>query len=152
MDIRTCEAQGPRPAIRAEDFNTRFPLNVDDDELESSNPPKQSASRWTDVSLSLIRCECIEMQRVIWVERPRLEKKLISLTAVLGKVENFRKMMRDKYLPLMNDSIPDQHYGHLLMELLTTRMYAMVLHRYYNSVTDELPGKDSSLHIVTRAS
>lgn len=141
MDIRTCEAQGPRPGIRRSEYDTKFPLNVDDEELESLNPPIEDSTRWTAMTLSLIRWECIEMHRVIWVDRPRLEKKKITLTALLGKVENFRRMMREKYIPMIDDSIPVQREGRLLCELLTLRMHAMVLHKYHNSVTQMMPGK-----------
>ncbi|KAL8763498.1 MAG: hypothetical protein Q9184_000710 [Pyrenodesmia sp. 2 TL-2023] len=117
LDVRTCEAQGPRPHIRADEFDTQFPLNVDDDELENANPPTVSASRWTDMTLSLIRMEGNEMCRVVWVDRPRLEKKMISLTAVLGKIENFRKTMEAKYFSLINDDIPVQHLGRQIYRL-----------------------------------
>lgn len=145
LDIRTCEAQGPRPGIREEEFDTRMPLNVEDSDLESPNPPTESATRWTDMTLSLIRWECVEMHRVVWVDRPRLDKKKISLTAVLGKVENFRRMMREKYLSLIDDSVPVQREGRLLCEVLTLRMHAMVLHKYHNSVTQVIPGECSSI-------
>jgi hypothetical protein len=140
LDIRTCEAQGPRPVIRTDDFDTQLPLNVDDDELESSNPPKESAKRWTDVTLSLIRWECLEMHRVIWFDRPRVEKKTMTLTSLLSKVENFRRMMKEKYLPLVDDSIPAQHYGRQLFEILSLRLHAMVLHRYHNGTKFAIPG------------
>lgn len=128
LDIRTCEAQGPRPHIRADEFDTQYPLNVDDEELESPNPPTVSAHRWTDMTLSLIRMEGNEMYRVVWVDRPRLEKKKISLTAVLGKIENFRKTMDDKYFSLIDDNIPVQHLGRQICEILYRRMHIMVLH------------------------
>lgn len=129
LDIRTCEAQGPRPHIRADEFDTQLPLNVDDEELEAPEPPTTSASRWTDMSLTLIRMECNEMCRVVWVDRQKLEKKKLSLTAVLGKIENFRKMMKDKYLRYVNDSVPVQHLGRQVCEICTLRMHIMVLHR-----------------------
>ena len=141
LDIRTCEAQGPRPGIRIEDFDTQLPLNVDDAELERPDPPKESATRWTDMTVSLIRFECNEIHRVIWVDRPRLEKKKISLTAVLGKVENFRRTTKEKYASLIDDSIPLQHCGRLILEVLTLRMHAMVLHRYHNSVSHIIPDR-----------
>ncbi|KAL8871718.1 MAG: hypothetical protein Q9174_002507 [Haloplaca sp. 1 TL-2023] len=111
LDIRTAESQGPRPHIRADEFDTQFPLNVDDESLESSSPPMTSAQKWTDMTLSLIRMECNEMCRTVWIDRPRLEKKKISLTAVLGKIENFRKTIREKYLCLIDDSMPVQRLG-----------------------------------------
>ena len=141
LDIRTCEAQGPRPGIRVDEFSTQLPLNVDDLELELSNPPTEPAKRWTDMTLSLIRFECSEIHRVIWVDRPRLEKKKISLTAVLGKVENFRRSMKEKYVSLVDDAIPVQHCGRVVLEILTLRMHAMVLHRYHNSVAHVIPDR-----------
>ncbi|KAL8817302.1 MAG: hypothetical protein Q9223_003838 [Gallowayella weberi] len=138
LDIRTCEAQGPRPHIRADEFDTQFPLNVDDEELEAAEPPTTSASRWTDMTLTLIRLESNEMCRVVWADRPKLEKKKISLTAVLGKIENFRKMMKDKYLRYVNDDIPIQHLGRQVCEIVTLRMHIMVLHRVSYQIPDRL--------------
>lgn len=132
LDIRTCEAQGPRPFIRSDDFDTKFPLNVDDDELESSHPPMESTKLWTDATLSLIRWECLEMHRVIWFDRPCLEKKTLSLTALMGKVEKFRRMMKEKYISLIDDTVPVQYYGRQVFEILSLRLHAMVLHRYHN--------------------
>lgn len=129
LDIRTCEAQGPRPYIRADEFDTQLPLNVDDDELEDPDPPTAPASRWTDMTLSLIRMEGNEMFRVVWVDRPRLEKRKISLTAVLGKIENFRKTIKDKYLCFIDDNIPVQHLGRQVCEIMYLRMHIMVLFR-----------------------
>ena len=130
LDIRTAESQGPRPHIRADEFDTQFPLNVDDESLESGRPPTTSAQKWTDMTLSLIRMECNEMCRIVWIDRPRLEKKKISLTAVLGKIENFRKTIREKYLCLVDDNVPVQRLGRHVCEIVTLRMHIMVLHMY----------------------
>jgi len=146
LDIRTCEAQGPRPGIRADEFDTQFPLNVDDAQLEVTHYPTESDSRWTDMTLSLIRMECNEIIRQIWVDRPRLEKKKISLTAVLGKVENFRRMMKDKYMSFIDDRVPVQRAGRLIFEIQSLRMHAMILHRYHNSVAYSIPGIPRPVH------
>ena len=144
LDIRTAEAQGPKPGIRQEDFDTKLPLNVDEAELEKSYPPTKSAKRWTDMTLPLIRMECHEMHRVIWIDRPRLEQKQISLTALLGKIENFRRMMDKKYLSLIDENVPIQRCAHLLLIQLCVRMHIMVLHRYHNGVSNTIPGKQSA--------
>ncbi|KAL8675093.1 MAG: hypothetical protein Q9168_000464 [Polycauliona sp. 1 TL-2023] len=141
LDIRTCEAQGPRPHIRSDEFSTQFPLNVDDEELDALDAPTVSAARWTDMTLTLIRMEANEMCRVVWVDRLKLEKRKISLTAVLGKIENFRKMMKDKYLQFIDDNIPVQHLGRQVFEITTLRMHIMVLHRYHNSVSYQIPDR-----------
>ncbi|KAL8797840.1 MAG: hypothetical protein Q9195_000192 [Heterodermia aff. obscurata] len=144
LDIRTCEAQGPRPVIRAEDFDTQFPSNIDDVYLEQGRSPRDTPPRWTDMTMTLIRMECNEIIRVVWVDRPRLEKKKISLTAVLGKVENFRRTMKEKYMSLIDDSVPLQHAGRLIFEIQSLRMHAMILHRYHNSVAYSIPGKSKA--------
>ena len=140
LDIRTCEAQGPRPGIRKEDFDTKLPLNVNDADLEQRSPPTESSSRWTDITFTLIRMECLEMLRQIWVDRPRLDKRKISLTSVLSKIENFRRAMQEKYMPMIDDRIPIQHCGHLVMDLLIRRMHIMVLNKYHNGVAKPIPG------------
>jgi len=141
LDIRTCEAQGPRPGIRLEEFDTKFPLNVDDADLEQSIPPSKSVERWTDMTFAVMRMECNEMMRALWFDRPRLEKKQISLTAVLGKIESFRKIIHGKYLPLMDMTIPIQQCAKAVMDIMLARMHIMVLHRYHNSVAYRIPDR-----------
>lgn len=146
LDIRTCEAQGPRPGIRADEFDTQLPLNVDDAQLELAHYPTESETHWTDMTLTLIRMECNEIIRQVWVDRPRLERKKITLTQVLGKVENFRRMMKDKYMSFINDRVPIQRAGRLIFEIQSLRMHAMILHRYHNSVAYSIPG---TLHLLS---
>ena len=140
LDIRTCEAQGPRPGIREGEFDTRFPLNVDDDALEREGAGAPPADRWTDMTLTLIRLECNEMMRTIWFDRPRLEKKQMSLTAVLGKIENFKRTLYARYTPMLDPTVPLHRVAQLLMNILSSRMQIMVLHRYHNSVSFRIPG------------
>ncbi|KAI9722679.1 MAG: hypothetical protein M1812_001610 [Candelaria pacifica] len=141
LDVRAAEAQGPRPAIRKEDYETHLPLNVDDSDLLAFPSPVKSFHRWTDMTFTLMKFECIEMHRTIWVDRPRLEKKNISLTAILGKIENFRKVMDAKYLPIINESIPIQRACRLVYSILLHRMHVMVLHRYHNSTSTRIPDR-----------
>ena len=149
LDIRTCEAQGPRPGIREGEFDTQFPLNVDDNELESLSPPTASSSGWTDMSLTLIRMECTEMIRHIWFERPRLEKKQTTLTTVLGKIENFRRTTSARWDPVLDKSIPIQHAATLLLGVYINRLYIMILHRYHNSVAMRIPDRLRQIIITT---
>lgn len=140
LDIRTCEAQGPRPGIHEDDFDTKFPLNVDDNDLESTTPPTEDAQQWTDMTLTLIRFEANEMMRTLWVDRPRLEKKQVSLTTVLGKIENFRRALYAKYGPTLDTTEPIHQVASLVMSILCNRMMIMVLHRYHNGVVARIPG------------
>ncbi|EXJ95462.1 hypothetical protein A1O1_00584 [Capronia coronata CBS 617.96] len=138
LDFRTCEGQGPRPGIKREDYDAKFPLNINDADLLSARPQETNA-QWTDMTMSRIRFECIEMQRIIWFDRVRIERKKASLTHVLGKIESFRRAMVAKYTPILNVEIPLQKYARLVMILLIQRMYVMVLHRYLNNPSNRVP-------------
>lgn len=157
LDIRTCEAQGPRPTIRSryrrspsypipdspplfydflnyfvlpfsrlqsdqaitnstvgDEFDTRLPLNVNDVDLHPTGKAPAGADTWTDTTFSLIRFEINEMMRTIWIDRPRIERRKISLTAVLSKIETFRANMAAKYDHLIDDRIPLQRCAKLV--------------------------------------
>lgn len=148
LDFRTGELHGPRPCVKREDFDTRFPLNIDDADLMSGKV-EESNTRFTDMTLSRLRFECNEMLRIIWYDRVRLEKKTISLTHVLGKVESFRKAMIAKYEPMLDKSIPIQHYASLTLAILLNRMHTMVLHRYLNHMTKGLPDRLRQVVLTT---
>ncbi|CZR50594.1 probable binuclear zinc cluster transcription factor that regulates the ratio between aurofusarin and rubrofusarin biosynthesis [Phialocephala subalpina] len=141
LDIRTCEAQGPRPSIRRDEFDTKLPLNVNDIDLHATGKAPVSADRWTDATFCLIRFEINEMMRTIWVDRPRIERRKISLTAVLAKIETFRANMAVKYDHLIDDRIPLQNCAKIVKALLLSRLHIMVLHRYHNSVVAPMPDR-----------
>ena len=139
LDFRTGEVHGPRPCIKRDDYDTKFPLNIDDADLMAGKA--ESNTRFTDMTLSRIRFECNEMHRIIWYDRLRLEKRKITLTHLLGKIESFRKAMLSKYTPVLDVSIPLQHYARTAMTLLLERMNVMVLHRYVNNYGLEVPAR-----------
>lgn len=141
LDLRTCESQGPRLGIRHDDFDTEFPLNVDDDDLEQHPPPTRSVDRWTDMTMTLVRFECHHMQRVVRADNLRLEKKKISLTAVLAKIEEFRRTVGKKYLAMIDENVPVQNCAHKILEMLIYKAQIMVLHRYQSGAASSIiPG------------
>lgn len=141
LDLRTCEATGPRPQIHRDDFDTKFPLNVDDADLEGPNPPTENADRWTDMTFSLMRFDVNEMLRYLWFERPRMEKKKITLTAVLAKVQKFVNITEAKYFPWMDKQKPMHYMAFLTYRLSTLRMHVMLLHRYNSNTTRPMPDR-----------
>jgi len=107
LDIRTCESTGPRPQIRRED-----------------------SPHFTDMTITRMRFECNEMHRLIWMERPRIERKKTTLTSLLGKIQNFRSAMEKTYLPMLDKKIPLHFMAIQIYGVLSTRMHVMVLNRY----------------------
>lgn len=105
LDFRTAESQGPRPAIKREDYDTKLPWNLDDVDLIQLQPGpnqpvvdlKEKEGQWTDATLTKLRFECCEMHRIVWHDRIRLDKRKISITHVLSKIESFRSAMVSIY-------------------------------------------------------
>lgn len=141
LDLRTCEAQGPQPTIRKDEYDTRLPCDLDDVDLGRQTRQTSSTTRWTEMTFSRIRFECYEMHRCLWVDRPRLEKKQISLTQVLGKIETFRKTMEGKYMNIIDDRIPIQRAAKVVMTVLIARLYVTVLHRYVFTPSKNTPDR-----------
>ncbi|KAI2629013.1 hypothetical protein GGS21DRAFT_492565 [Xylaria nigripes] len=151
LDIRTCEAQGPKPIIRRDDYDTKLPVNCNDEELSAtaSAPPPEPSDKWTTNTLPLIRFEVNEMMRTVWIDRRRLETRRTTLTAVLTKIENFRRRMSEKYDHLLDASLPLQRYAKCVMYLLTYRLHVMVLHPYYANALNPMPPRLSHLLVTS---
>ena len=138
LDIRTCEAQGPRPSIRRDDYDTNLPLNCEEDQLDDPPPVDDTApQKWTSSLLPLIRFEINEIMRILWIDRRKLEQKRTTLTAVLSKIETFRKRMLEKYDPCLAspNAVPIQRYARLVMNLLLYRLHAMILPLFQMNTT-----------------
>lgn len=149
LDVRTCEAHGPHPVLREDDFDTPTPANLDDSELACRDPPSGRAERWTEMTLSLVRFECTAMMRHIWFERRRLEKRQITLTSLLSQIEGFRKTMEAKYVRYLDPQQPMQKMCGLILALLISRMFIMVLHRYHSVSNEDLPNRLRQIIITT---
>ncbi|KAJ4421218.1 hypothetical protein N0V82_003850 [Gnomoniopsis sp. IMI 355080] len=153
LDIRTCEAQGPKPAIRREEYDTWLPENCEEEQLlpePSSNPsPHQSSDMWTSTLFPLVRFEVNEMMRNIWADRRKLESRKITLTQTLTKIERFRKRMLTSYDGLLDERVPMQRYAKIVMHLLLYRLHVMILHPYYANTTSAMPARLRSVLIMS---
>jgi hypothetical protein len=150
LDIRTCEAQGPKPAIRREDYDTKMPVNCEEDELTAQTVALPTpADKWTSMLLPIIRFEINEMMRTIWTDRRKLEMRRTTLTAMLSKVENFRKHMFERFSRWLNDRVPIQKYAKLVMQLLTYGLHVRVLHPFHSNTANPLPDRLNGLLVMS---
>lgn len=149
LDIRTCEAQGPKPAIRREDYDTWLPDNFEEDQLANGTCPARPCEGWTSNLLPLIRFEINEMMRIIWNDRRKLESRRTTLTQVLFKIEKFRKHMLENYDRLLDERVPIQRYAKLVMHLLMYRLHVMILHPYYANTANPMPQRLRSVLIMS---
>lgn len=148
LDLRTCESQGPRPTIRRDDFDTKLPLNIDEADLHAFGTPPVGVDRWTDMTFTIMRFELNEMMRAIWVDRPRVDRRKISLTALLSKIETFRRNFTIKYDHLIDERNPFHRYAQLAKKMLLSKLHIMVLHRYHTSVTYSMPDRLRQILLV----
>jgi hypothetical protein len=136
LDLRTCEATGPRPQVRRDEYDTKFPLNIDDAELDRMGVEEEvneDRNHFTDMTITRMRFECYEMHRLLWTERPKLEAKKITLTSILSKIQKFGEAMDKTYLPLLSQTHPLHVLASRIYGILRCRMYIMVLQRFMSN-------------------
>lgn len=141
LDQRTCEATGPRPQIRKEDYDTKLPANVNDIDLINADGAVEEHPYWTDNTLCRIRAECGEIRRQVWFDIVALDKKKKTLTSVLVRVQKFRNGLENKYFPMLDESNPLQVFTRHVMALGVNGLYIQVLHRYLFSTTTKMPDR-----------
>lgn len=141
LDMRTCEATGPRPQIRKDDYDTQFPLNVDDSDLLQSPPPTEDKPYWTDMTVFRIRAEFVDLRRGLWFDIVQIDKKKKSLTSTLVKIQKTRASMSERFLPMIDESVPFQMFGKHVMLTGINGCFIQVLHRYLFSTTQRMPDR-----------
>jgi hypothetical protein len=141
LDQRTCEATGPRPQIRKEDYDTRLPANVNDLDFISTDGAIEDRPYWTDNTLFRIRAECIEIRRQIWFDIIALDKKKKTLTSVLVRVQKFRNSLEARFFPMLDENNPLHIFARHIMALGVNGLYIQVLHRYLFSTTTKMPDR-----------
>ncbi|TKA71618.1 hypothetical protein B0A55_07260 [Friedmanniomyces simplex] len=141
LDLRTCEATGPRPQIRPGDYDTRFPLNVDDSDLLADEAPTQDKSYWTDATLIRIRAEYVELRRSLWFDIVQIDKKKKTLTSAVIKVQKTWNTLTGKYFTMIDDSIPVQLLAKHVLTLGVQGCFLQVLHRYLFSAAQRMPDR-----------
>jgi hypothetical protein len=141
LDQRTCEATGPRPQIRKEDYDTKLPANVNDLDFINPNASTEDRPYWTDNTLFRIRAECMEIRRQVWFDIMALDKKKKTLTSVLVRVQKFRNSLESRYFPMLDEKNPLQVFTRHVMALGVNGLYIQVLHRYLFSTTTKMPDR-----------
>ncbi|KAF2786581.1 hypothetical protein K505DRAFT_368111 [Melanomma pulvis-pyrius CBS 109.77] len=149
LDLRTCEATGPRPQIRREEYDTKFPLNVDDVDLERNDAPTKDQTYFTDMTITRMRVECYEMHRLLWIERPKLERKKTTLTSLLSRIQSFKAAMEKTYLPMLNKSVPLHVVAMEMYGILSNRLHVMVLQKFASSDRSRMPERLRQILIST---
>jgi len=151
LDLRTCEATGPRPQIRYDDYDTQFPLNIDDEDLDHAEhgarniDTKKDRNYFTDTTITRMRFECYEMHRFLWAERPKLEQKdangvrKVTLVSLLSRVQHFKAAMEKTYLPMLKKGEPLHALASEIYGIVTDRLFILLLQKYLSSDRAKMP-------------
>ncbi|GAB7363270.1 hypothetical protein MBLNU230_g3551t1 [Neophaeotheca triangularis] len=141
LDLRTAMATGPRPSIRQDEFDTALPLNVDDIDLLKPNPPTEDSPHFTDMTVSLIRMQCPEMNRSLNGDIAAIDRKKKTLQSMLVRIQKFRTKMSDKFLPMLDESIPLHLFARKVLTGYLEGYYIQALHRYLFSTAQRMPDR-----------
>ena len=153
LDLRTCEATGPRPQIRPDDYETRLPLNIDDIDLDRAEHGDTSIDiehdrpYFTDMTITRMRFECYGLSRYIWNERPKLEKKSregdkkVTITSLLARIQSFMAAMEKTYLPMLTRTAPLHVLASEIYSILSNKLYIQILQMYLSSDKSRMPDR-----------
>ncbi|KAF2760737.1 hypothetical protein EJ05DRAFT_435648 [Pseudovirgaria hyperparasitica] len=130
LDVKTAEAMGVQPLIRADDFDVPLPLNTDDTFLDvPSSFTALSVRAWTDTTFALIRFECNELHRLIFRGSIDVSHNALTLHQLKSNVEAHKARISSTYIPLLDPLIPTHRYASLVLKLLMARCDTMLLSR-----------------------
>jgi hypothetical protein len=151
LDLRACEATGPRPQIRPADYDTQLPLNIDDVDLDRAEHGERGIDVWkdrnyfTDMTVTRMRFECYEMHRLLWNERPKMDQRRadgerkVTLMTLLSRIQSFTAAMEKTYLPMLNRTVPLHALASEIYGILSNRLYVQLLQRYLSSDRNKMP-------------
>lgn len=99
-----------------------------------------SRLRSSEISvLTLLRFA--ELRRALWFDIVQIDKKKKSLTSTLVKIQKTRQSMQDRFLPMIDESVPLQLYGSHVLGMGLNGCFLQTLHRYLFSTTTRMPDR-----------
>ncbi|KAL1301658.1 hypothetical protein AAFC00_005878 [Neodothiora populina] len=149
LDIRTAESTGPRPQIRRDEFDTKLPLNVNEDDFLASSPPTEDSPVWTDMTLPRMKVEIYDLIRQLWDDMQRMDRKKTTLTSTLGKIQDFRSKVGVKYMALVRENTPMHLLTRQIYRGLSNRSFVIILQRYAQGTTNPMPERLKQMLVET---
>ncbi|KAI1335565.1 Zn(II)2Cys6 transcription factor [Xylariaceae sp. FL0016] len=135
LDNRSTEYHGHEPIVREGAFDTRPPLNINDEDLtaEMAEPPAEREGA-TEMTFALMRCEAM---RVGWrLNNVRLDSQgvgsssadpmSLSIKERIKLVEDLRTRLQEKYLKYCTDTDAYHQVISTVAHLIIARVWLMV--------------------------
>lgn len=125
LDVRTSESQATSPQIREGDYNTLLPLNINDDDLspDMTETPKARIG-FTDMTLTLVRCEILISQRkLVQISDPAVSSQQAILERRLLAVNECRQALDEQYVQHCDLAIPIQWVAATIARVALARLW-----------------------------
>ena len=133
MDLRSAEDHGTDPLINESMFDTRLPLNVNDDDLQPDmvEPPEEREG-CTDMLFLLIRCEITQALRKTNYMCPGAKFRFGGAAPPLElferMIEVISKRVEDRYIKRCNMNVPIQWASATVGRLILAKLWLIVHH------------------------
>lgn len=134
LDVRAAEDQGCEPSITESSFDTKFPLNINDSDLErnSTKTPEEHEGA-TQMTFDLVRyCVSTTVRRLTFLPpgpgpcRTKIES--ITLEHKEHIIEELHQYVENKYLRHLDMSVPLHWVTATVARLIMAKMWLVVHH------------------------
>ncbi|KAL2063739.1 hypothetical protein VTL71DRAFT_5544 [Oculimacula yallundae] len=145
LDTRASEDQGSDPSITEFSYDTKFPLSIDDDDLDpAATEPPIEREGVSEMTFCLIRYEICNLTRKLTYIPPgdvpcKVSGQMLTIEQKEGLVKECADYLEEKYLKYCEDAGPLYWVAATVARLIIAKMSLMI----YHPLT--LPGKPSSL-------
>ena len=133
LDVRASEDHGSDPTIMEQNFDTRLPLNINDEDIspEMTQAPEEHEGA-TEMTFDLIRFSVSTTVRRMSYAPPGLGhckiKSNLTLEDKEKKIDDLHQYLERKYLKYLDMSIPLHWVAALVARLIMAKMWLVVHH------------------------
>lgn len=136
LDIRASEDHGSDPSIVEQTFDTKFPLNINDEDIcpAMETPPEEKEGR-TEMLFDLIRYTVSTTVRRLSYAPPgpgtcRDRNANLTLEDKESLIEGLNKYLEEKYLRYCDMSVPLDWVAATVSRLIMAKMWLIVHHPF----------------------
>lgn len=125
LDVQSCEFQATSPQIREGDYDTRLPLNINDDDLSSDSVDiPQERTGFTEMTLTLVRCEIlISRRKFMQMTSPGADGPNVLFQNRNLAIEESKRLLDERYLQFCDLSIPIHWVAATIARIALARLW-----------------------------
>lgn len=139
LDTRASEDQGTDPSIAEQSFDTKFPLNINDEDFDPSTKETPSEHEGaTEMTFDLIRYSMAQTAKRISYAPPA-EGRCRTMSARLSvedkehMIEDLHQYLEKKYLKHCDMNVPLHWVGATVARLILAKMWLVIHHPFSRS-------------------